>query len=125
MPRTGRELRLLTQGDEQSGWMLFEDLAGGDGGTGDLRQAGGASLRARRGVTPWCMLRRDYRLWVRNPEEMHAANVATGRGDLLRLAREVGDSAKVVYTSSRWRRWASSRDGTIVDEATPVALWGT
>ena len=40
----------------------------------------------------------DYRLWVRDPQQMYAANV-DGTRELLRLARETGVQ-RVVYTSS-------------------------
>ena len=40
----------------------------------------------------------DYRLWVTDPEQMHATNV-TGTRELLRIAREEG-VARFVYTSS-------------------------
>jgi dihydroflavonol-4-reductase len=40
----------------------------------------------------------DYRLWVTDPETMHATNV-TGTRELLRIAREEG-VPRVVYTSS-------------------------
>jgi len=61
----------------------------------------------------------DYRLWVRDPQAMHAANV-NGTRDLLRIAREEG-VRRVVYTSSVATMGFKS-DGTIVDEATPVSL---
>jgi dihydroflavonol-4-reductase len=61
----------------------------------------------------------DYRLWVRDPQAMYAANV-DGTRDLLALAREVG-VRKVVYTSSVATMGFRS-DGTIVDEDTPVSI---
>jgi dihydroflavonol-4-reductase len=61
----------------------------------------------------------DYRLWVRDPNEMYASNVE-GTRQLLRIAREVG-VPRVVYTSSVATMGFKS-DGTIVDEATPVGL---
>jgi dihydroflavonol-4-reductase len=61
----------------------------------------------------------DYRLWVRDPQQMYAANV-DGTRNLLALARDVGVS-KVVYTSSVATMGFRS-DGTIVDEDTPVSL---
>jgi dihydroflavonol-4-reductase len=61
----------------------------------------------------------DYRLWVRDPQAMYAANV-DGTRDLLALAREVG-IRKVVYTSSVATMGFRS-DGTIVDEDTPVSI---
>jgi dihydroflavonol-4-reductase len=61
----------------------------------------------------------DYRLWVRDPKEMYAANV-DGTRELLRIARERGVS-RVVYTSSVATMGFKS-DGTIVDEDTPVSI---
>src|SRR5690348_12285341 len=61
----------------------------------------------------------DYRLWVRDPEAMYAANVEGTRG-LLRMAREEG-VRRCVYTSSVATMGFKS-DGTIVDEATPVSI---
>jgi dihydroflavonol-4-reductase len=61
----------------------------------------------------------DYRLWVRDPEQMYAANV-DGTRELLKLAREVGIK-HVVYTSSV-ATMGFKADGTIVNEDTPVAL---
>src|SRR6201995_4054870 len=61
----------------------------------------------------------DYRLWVRDPQSMYAANV-DGTRNLLALAREVG-VRRVVYTSSV-ATMGFRKDGTIVDESTPVSL---
>jgi dihydroflavonol-4-reductase len=61
----------------------------------------------------------DYRLWVTDPQKMHATNV-TGTRELLRLAREQG-VPRVVYTSSVATMGFFS-DGRPCDEATPVSL---
>ncbi|MBW4043677.1 MAG: NAD-dependent epimerase/dehydratase family protein [Acidobacteria bacterium] len=61
----------------------------------------------------------DYRLWVRDPKTMYAANVEGTRG-ILRIAAEEG-VRRVVYTSSVATMGFKS-DGTIVDERTPVSL---
>jgi dihydroflavonol-4-reductase len=61
----------------------------------------------------------DYRLWVRDPQTMYAANV-DGTRNLLALARELGVT-KAVYTSSV-ATMGFREDGTIVDENTPVSL---
>jgi dihydroflavonol-4-reductase len=61
----------------------------------------------------------DYRLWVRDPQAMYAANV-DGTRNLLALAREIG-VRRVVYTSSV-ATMGFRKDGTIVDESTPVSL---
>ena len=63
----------------------------------------------------------DYRLWVTDPEKMHATNV-TGTRDLLRIAREEG-VPRVVYTSSVATMGFFS-DGRMADEATPVSRAG-
>ena len=61
----------------------------------------------------------DYRLWVRDPGPMYAANV-DGTRSLLRLAREAA-VPRFVYTSSV-ATMGFDRAGTIVDEQTPVEL---
>jgi dihydroflavonol-4-reductase len=61
----------------------------------------------------------DYRLWVRDPKAMYAANV-DGTRALLRLAREEG-VPRSVYTSSV-ATMGFKEDGTIVDESTPVSI---
>jgi dihydroflavonol-4-reductase len=61
----------------------------------------------------------DYRLWVRHPTQMYAANV-DGTRELLRIAREEG-VRRVIYTSSVATMGFRS-DGTVVDENTPVSL---
>ena len=85
---------------------------------GDLRQP--EALRsALSGCDVLVHVAADYRLWVRDPEEMYAANVH-GTRELLKLAREVGVS-RVVYTSSV-ATMGFKTDATIVDETTPVSL---
>ncbi len=61
----------------------------------------------------------DYRLWVRDPRSMYAANV-DGTRELLRIAREEG-VRRVVYTSSV-ATMGFRKDGTIVDENSPVSI---
>jgi dihydroflavonol-4-reductase len=85
---------------------------------GDLREP--EKLRsALTGCDALVHVAADYRLWVRDPEQMYAANVG-GTLELLRLAREVGIQ-RVVYTSSV-ATMGFKADGTIVNEETPVAL---
>lgn len=85
---------------------------------GDLREP--EKLRtALTGCDALVHVAADYRLWVRDPEQMYAANV-DGTRELLRLAREVGIQ-RVVYTSSV-ATMGFKADGTIVNEETPVAL---
>jgi len=85
---------------------------------GDLRQPEGLRT-ALAGCDALVHVAADYRLWVRDPDEMYAANV-TGTRELLRIAREVGVE-RVVYTSSV-ATMGFRQDGTIVDEKTPVSL---
>jgi dihydroflavonol-4-reductase len=111
----GAELRLLTRATSKL--EAIEGL-GADVVVGDLRQP--ESLRtALRGCDALVHVAADYRLWVRDPEEMYAANV-DGTRELLRIAREER-VAKVVYTSSV-ATMGFKTDGTIVDELTPVSL---
>jgi dihydroflavonol-4-reductase len=98
----------------------LDALAGLDAETvqGDLREP--AKLRsALAGCEALIHVAADYRLWVRDPKEMYASNV-DGTRELLRLAREVGVQ-RVVYTSSV-ATMGFQKDGTIVDEETPVKL---
>ena len=111
----GAELRLLTR--------KTSNLAGIQGMmaetvVGDLRQPEGLRT-ALAGCDALVHVAADYRLWVRDPDEMYAANV-NGTRELLRIAREVG-VPRVVYTSSV-ASMGFKRDGTIVDEATPVSI---
>jgi dihydroflavonol-4-reductase len=61
----------------------------------------------------------DYRLWVRDPDAMYAANVG-GTAELLRLAREAG-VPRFVYTSSV-ATMGFRRDGTVANEESPVSV---
>jgi dihydroflavonol-4-reductase len=111
----GARLRLLTRKTSR-----LEGLEGLDAEvvTGDLRQP--EDLRsALTGCDALVHVAADYRLWVRDPKEMYAANV-DGTRELLRLARETGVE-RVVYTSSVATMGFKS-DGSVVDEDTPVSL---
>jgi dihydroflavonol-4-reductase len=111
----GAELRLLVRKTSR-----IDNLEGIPGETvvGDLREP--ESLRsAISGCDAAMHVAADYRLWVRDPQAMYAAN-AGGTRDLLRLAREAG-VRRFVYTSSV-ATMGFRRDATIVDEATPVSL---
>jgi dihydroflavonol-4-reductase len=111
----GAELRLLTR--STSKLAAIEGMAS-EIVVGDLRQP--EALRtALRGCEVLVHVAADYRLWVRDPQEMYAANV-DGTRELLRMAREEG-IAKVVYTSSV-ATMGFKADGAIVDETTPVEL---
>ena len=111
----GAQLRLLTR--STSKLAAIEGLTA-DVVVGDLREPEGLRT-ALRGCDALVHVAADYRLWVKDPKSMYAANV-DGTRELLRIAREEG-VAKVVYTSSVATMGFKS-DGTIVDESTPVSL---
>jgi dihydroflavonol-4-reductase len=111
----GASLRLLTRQTSR-----LDSLAGIDAEmvTGDLREP--EKLRsALVGCDALVHVAADYRLWVRDPDQMYAANV-TGTRELLKLACEAGVE-RVVYTSSV-ATMGFKKDGTIVDEESPVSL---
>jgi dihydroflavonol-4-reductase len=111
----GASLRLLTRQTSR-----LDSLSGinAEMVKGDLREW--EKLRsALTGCDALVHVAADYRLWVRDPEQMYAANV-DGTRELLKLAREVGIQS-VVYTSSV-ATMGFKADGTIVNEDTPVAL---
>ncbi len=111
----GAELRLLVRKSSR-----LDNLEGltAEMVTGDLREP--ESLRtAIAGCEIVAHVAADYRLWVRDPNAMLAANV-NGTRDLLRIAREE-KVRRVVYTSSVATMGFKS-DGTIVDEQTAVSL---
>ena len=111
----GAELRLLVRKTSR-----LDNLTGlpAETVTGDLAQP--ESLRASlRGCDALVHVAADYRLWVRDPQAMYRANVEGTRA-LLTLAREEHVS-RVVYTSSV-ATMGFQKDGTIIDEATPVSL---
>jgi dihydroflavonol-4-reductase len=111
----GASLRLLAR--KTSSLALIEGLSA-EIVTGDLRQPEGVRA-ALAGCEALVHVAADYRLWVRDPKEMYAANV-DGTRELLRIAREEG-VAKIVYTSSvATMGFTAAR--TIVDETTPVSL---
>lgn len=111
----GAEMRILTRKTSN-----LANLEGVSGKTvvGDLLAPD--SLRtAIQGCDAVMHVAADYRLWVRDPKAMYAANVEGTRA-LLKMAREEG-VRRFVYTSSV-ATMGFRTDGTIVDEATPVSL---
>jgi dihydroflavonol-4-reductase len=111
----GASLRLMTRHTSS-----LDSLAGihAEMVTGDLREP--EKMRsALADCDALVHVAADYRLWVRDPQQMYAVNVE-GTRELLRIAREQG-VAKVVYTSSV-ATMGFQADGTIVNEETPVAL---
>ncbi len=111
----GARLRLLTRQTSR-----LESLAGinAEMVNGDLRRTKEFRI-ALAGCDALVHVAADYRLWVRDPDQMYAANV-DGTRELLKLAREAG-IPRVVYTSSV-ATMGFKADGTIVDEDTPVGL---
>jgi dihydroflavonol-4-reductase len=85
---------------------------------GDLRDQ--ASLeRALNGCQALFHVAADYRLWVPEPDEIYAANVAGTRA-LMEAAGEAG-VGRIVYTSSV-ATLGLNRDGSPADETTPASL---
>ncbi len=112
---SGAELRLLTR--SSSNLAAIEGMAA-EVVTGDLLEP--ESLRsAVAGCEAVVHVAADYRLWVRDPKSMYAANV-DGTRELLRIALEVG-VRRVVYTSSV-ATMGFKKDGTIVDENSAVSV---
>jgi dihydroflavonol-4-reductase len=115
LSRHGADLRILIRSSSK-----LANLEGIPAETvvGDLLQMD-ALRSALAGCDAVMHVAADYRLWVTDPEKMHATNV-TGTRELLRLAREQG-VGRVVYTSSVATMGFFS-DGRLCDEATPVSL---
>ena len=111
----GAELRLLVRSTSRTDNIadLRADIA-----RGDLRDP--ASLK---NVMAGCQfvfhVAADYRLWVRDPEEMYRANVEGTRA-IIQAALANG-VRRVVYCSSVATMGFSS-DGTVADENSPVSL---
>jgi len=111
----GADLRLLVR--STSDLRNIEGLKA-DRVTGDLRSA--ASLeKAVAGCETVFHVAADYRLWVRDPEQMYRSNFEGTRA-LLEAARK-NRVQRVVYTSSVATMGFSS-NGTVADEDSPVAL---
>ncbi len=88
--------------------------------TGDLRDASSLE-KAMSGCDTVFHVAADYRLWVRDPEEMYRSNVEGTRA-VLEAARKNG-VGRVVYTSSvATVGFTSSQSGQPADEDSPVSL---
>jgi len=85
---------------------------------GDLRSGDGLA-EALQGCDSLFHVAADYRLWVPDPDVMHAINVE-GTGRLLRAAMDTG-IRRIVYTSSV-SAVGIPADGTPGDEATQVSI---
>ncbi len=111
----GAELRLLIRPSSHLG--NIQELQA-ERVVGDLRDA--ASLRrAMAGCDVVFHVAADYRLWVRDPEEMHRSNVE-GTQSILEAARE-NKVRRVVYTSSVATMGFQS-NGQLANEDSPVSL---
>ena len=111
----GASLRLLVRKTSKLDHLdgLDADLVAGD----LLRPTNLASAIA--GCDAVLHVAADYRLWVRDPAAMYAANVG-GTAELLRMAREAG-VPRFVYTSSVATMGFRS-DGAVANEDSPVEL---
>ena len=115
----GAELRLLVR--STSDLRNIEDLKA-ERFTGDLRDP--ASIeKALSGCEAVFHVAADYRLWVRDPEQMYRSNVEGTRA-LIEAARKQG-VRRVVYTSSVATMGFTSNGhggGRLADEQSPVSL---
>ena len=111
----GAKLRLLVRATSNTS--NIQDL-NADVVTGDLRQPDSIS-NAIAGCDAVFHVAADYRLWVRDPEEMYRANVEGTRA-ILHAAASNG-VRRVVYTSSVATMGFTS-NGTLADENSPVSL---
>jgi dihydroflavonol-4-reductase len=111
----GADLRLLVRATSN-----LKNLQGLKAETAvcDLRDAGSLQ-KAMSGCDTVFHVAADYRLWVRDPEEMYKSNVEGTRG-LLEAARKNG-VRRVVYTSSV-ATMGFTKNGHPADEDSPVAL---
>jgi dihydroflavonol-4-reductase len=115
LQQQGAELRLLVRKGSRTENI---DFLRGDRIEGDLRNF--ESLRhGMSGCDVVFHVAADYRLWVRNPDEMYRANV-DGTLAIMDAAR-AANVKQVVYTSSVATMGFVS-DGRIVDEESPVDL---
>jgi dihydroflavonol-4-reductase len=111
----GADLRLLVRANSNA--KNIDDLKA-DRVVGDLRDP--ASLvKGIAGCDVVFHVAADYRLWVRDPEEMYRANVEGTRG-ILEAARK-NNVRRVVYTSSVATMGFTS-NGHPADENSPVSL---
>src|ERR1700686_1786319 len=93
----GAELRLLVRPTSDLRNLNDDDLKNADRVEGHLRDAASIS-KALSGCDVVFHVAADYRLWVRDPDEMYRSNVE-GTRSLLEAARKQG-VRRVLYTSS-------------------------
>src|SRR5450755_2075094 len=107
----GADLRLLVR--STSNLRNLEGLEA-ETATGDLRDASSLE-KAVSGCDVVFHVAADYRLWVRDPEEMYRSNVE-GTRSVLEAARKRG-VRRVVYTSSvATMGFTSDHNGNMADE---------
>ena len=112
----GHSVRVLVRRD--SNHQALEGLAV-ERVEGDLRDAVSLS-RAMKGVRRLFHVAADYRLWVRDPQEIYQSNVE-GTRRLLEIAAECGVE-RIVYTSTVATIAVPTDDGTLPDEETHATL---
>jgi dihydroflavonol-4-reductase len=111
----GAKLRLLVR--KTSNLANLESIDG-ETEVGDLSNPA-SYASALKGCDAVVHVAADYRLWIRDPAAMYQANV-DGTRDLLKLARDA-NVKRFVYTSSV-ATMHFRRDGTVINEDTPVSL---
>ena len=111
----GADLRLLVRTSSHTG--NIADLKA-DRITGDLRDADSLK-KAVAGCEFVFHVAADYRLWVRDPEEMYRSNVEGTRA-IVRVSQAAG-VRRVIYTSSV-ATMGFTRTGKVVDEESQVSL---
>lgn len=111
----GAQVRLLVRPTSR-----MENIADlkADRVTGDLRDPDSLK-KATRGCDFVFHVAADYRLWVRDPEEMYRSNVEGTRA-IIRAAQE-NNVRRVIYTSSV-ATMGFTTTGHIADETSPVTL---
>jgi dihydroflavonol-4-reductase len=111
----GADLRLLVRASSNTG--NISDLKA-ERIVGDLRDSDSLK-KAVQGCEFVFHVAADYRLWVRDPEQMYRSNVEGTRA-ILRAAQE-GGVRRVIYTSSV-ATMGFTRAGRIADEMSPVSV---
>src|ERR1700731_1337455 len=124
----GAQLRLRVRPTSDLG--NLDDLKNADRVVGDLRDA--ASIeKALSGSDVVFHVAADYRLWVRDPDEMYRSNVE-GTRSLLEAARKLRERRKDITSSVETMGFTSNQAWTgegarpctraVADEESPVSL---
>src|SRR5579859_3532889 len=111
----GADLRLLVRASSNTG--NLSDLKG-ERIIGDLRDFDSLK-KAVQGFEFVFHVAADYRLWVRDPEQMYRSNVEGTRA-IIRAAHECG-VRRLIYTSSV-ATMGFTKTGRIADETSPVSV---